>query len=370
MTTKIEDFDEQSRKIIQQWFVIRSIAKSTREVYCAYVTQFIEYNGKTLYNIYTTAKEEQRQQIPLEERQLTQQILNYKYYIDEECKYAATTRKLKLNVIFSFCKAFKLETPDIRQKTAICDPKNYERPITKQEIQLMMNASPLRERAFISLQATTGMASKEARTLTISNLITMINNELGTKYKTITELLENRKTIQNHKVYKIQLTRSKVSYRYITFIPSETLTKVFDYLNLRTKYKDNRKIKDNGLIFVTNTGKPMNGKAVTGMYREMGKRVGFESEENTYRFWRSHNIRKYFYNIAEEYAGQIYADEWLGHTPTKVTQAYARRENRMREAYLQCLPHLSLENDTGATSINEQLLILEKEISRLKENMQ
>lgn len=94
-------------------------------------------------------------------------------------------------------------------------------------------------------------------------------------------------------------------------------------------------------------------------------KVGFTNAENTYRFWRSHNIRKYFYNIVEEIVGIEYADEWLGHVPNKVTMAYARREYRMKQAYLKCLPYLLLETDME--DFTQKINDLEEEIKRLKE---
>lgn len=61
MTTNINDFDKESIQIIKQWFTIRSLTPSTREVYLSYISQFIEFNNTTLYNIYTTAIKEQLQ---------------------------------------------------------------------------------------------------------------------------------------------------------------------------------------------------------------------------------------------------------------------------------------------------------------------
>ena len=200
----------------------------------------------------------------------------------------------------------------------------------------MLKNSPLREGAFLVLQATSGMSSKEARNLTIRDLLVIINNELNTEYETIHDIFNNKDKILSHDAYMIKITRSKVDYRYITFISSECMKHLINYLQFRARQSNNKKIKNpaNDYIFITNTGGKMNGKAVTGMYREMGENVGFKTEKNTYRFWRSHNIRKYFYNVVEEIVGIEYADEWLGHVPSKVTRAYARRDSRMRKKYL------------------------------------
>ncbi|PAV07470.1 tyrosine-type recombinase/integrase [Methanosphaera cuniculi] len=370
MTLYINDLDRPSQNIVKQWFTIRSIAPSTQKVYICYMDQFVKYSNTTIYKLYNKSLKEQQEQKPLEKRTLTKKILDYKYEMDNS-NYAQTTKRLKMKVIISFCRAFRLETPEIRQPKAVCEPKNYERRITKDEIKKMLNTSPLRERAFLSIQALTGMSSKEVRTLKVSDIITCINNELSTNYTTLKEVLSNKKEILNGHIYKIHLIRRKVNYRYITFIPPETMNNIIEYLQYRTQQTNKTRISlyDDDLIFRTIDGNSMNSRTVTGMYREMGKKVGFQNEPNTYRFWRSHNIRKYFYNIVEETVGQVYADEWLGHIPSQVTQAYARRENRMKQAYKRCLPILTLESEAELSDVEEQLKILEDEIRKLMKTL-
>lgn len=365
IATKIEEFDKDSQKIIRRWFTTRSVSESTAQTYLSYLTQWLKYNGNTLSNIYEIAQKQQLDYIPLNQRTLTQLILDYKYFIDNS-QYAQTTKNIKMNVIYSFCRAFEFEIPHIRLKKALCEDKNYERPITKQELITLMNSNPLRETAFLILQATSGMSSKEARNLTIFDIIKAINNELHTEYESVEDLLRNREKILEIKAYEIRIVRSKVNYRYITFLNNECLKHILNYIQFRFKQKNSKKLTGiNKPLFITNRGEKMSSRAVTAMYREMGNKVGFTNVENTYRFWRSHNIRKYFYNIVEEIVGIEYADEWLGHVPNKVTMAYARREYRMKQAYLKCLPYLLLETDME--EFNKKIIDLEEEIKRLKE---
>ncbi len=366
IATKIEEFDKDSQKIIRRWFTTRSVSESTAQTYLSYITQWLKYSEKSLSNIYETAQKQQLDNVPLNQRELTHIILDYKYFIDNS-DYAQTTKNIKMNVIYSFCRAFEFEIPHIRLKKALCEDKNYERPITRQELITLMNSNPLRETAFLVLQATSGMGSKEARNLTISDILKAINNELDSNYETAEDLLRNEDKILENEVYEIRIVRSKVNYRYITFLNRECLKHILDYIKYRIKQTNSKKLTDNvnDPLFITNKGEKMSSKAVTAMYREMGNKVGFSNAENTYRFWRSHNIRKYFYNIVEETVGIEYADEWLGHVPNKVTMAYARREYRMKQAYLKCLPYLQLEEDI--VEFTQKINDLEEEIKRLKE---
>lgn len=368
IATKINEFDEDSQKILIKWFTTRSVAKSTSTTYMSYITDFCKHSKKTLFEIYVTAQEEQLNDVSKNDRELTNLILMYKYFLDNS-DYAQTTKNIKMNVIYSFCRAFEFYIPHIRLKKALCEDKNYERPITKEEIRLMLHNSPLREGAFLVLQATSGMSSKEARNLTVRDLLTAINNTLGTDYNSVTDLFEHRSRITREEAYEIHLVREKVNYRYITFLSKECIQHLLDYLEFRHNSNDLKKLKYdvNELIFITNVGEAMDSRTVTAMYREMGKKVGFTSEKNTYRFWRSHNIRKYFYNIAEEIVGMEYADEWLGHVPSSVTRAYARREYRMKQAYLKCLPYLTIDEDVSV--VKKKLEELEEELQRLKGNI-
>lgn len=365
IATKLVEFDKNSQKIIRRWFTIRSLSESTAQTYLSYISQWLNFTGLTLFSIYDIAQKEQFEQVPLNQRKLTQHILDYKYEIDNS-EYAQTTKNIKMNVIYSFCRAFEFEIPKIRLKKAVCESKNYEKPLTKQEILLLMNNNSLREKAFVVLQATSGMSSKEARNISIYQLLTAINNELNTEYQTVEELFQNKEKILQRKAYEIKLVRSKVNYRYITFINNECMKHLLNYIDFRRKQSNNKQLSNdlNAPLFITNKGTPMNSKAVTAMYREMGKKVGFTSVENTYRFWRSHNVRKYFYNIVEDCVGSEYADEWLGHVPSKVTMAYARREFRMKQAYMKCLPYLALEENMS--EVYSKINDLEEEIKRLK----
>jgi len=368
--TSMDDFDEKSRQLIRKWFSLRSLAKSTQKTYLVYLKQFLKYHNTTLYDIYKVAYEEQENNVPDTVRNITNLLLDYKYYLDNS-HYTDSTKYLKLKVIVSFCKAYKIQIPEIRQKRAICEAKNYERPITKDELLLMLNTSPLREQAFLSLQATSGMGSKEVRTLTVWDILQSINKECNTHYESVLEILKNKDEILKHRIFEFHIVREKVNYRYITFTTKEAMSKIIRYMDFRYSYcQDNLLLNDDvdEYIFVTNRGEPMEQRTVTAMYRIMGERVGFKTKPHQYRFWRSHNIRKYFYNIVEECVGQEYADEWLGHVPSTVTRAYARREYRMRNAYMNCLPYLSLTEsfEKGNGRVERKIRLLENEIEKLK----
>lgn len=371
--TSMNGFDEKSQQLIRKWFSLRSLAKSTQETYLVYLKQFLKYHNTTLYDIYRKAYTEQEDKVPETIRQLTNYILDYKYYLDNS-NYSDSTKYLKLKVIISFCRAYKLEIPEIRQKRAICEAKNYERPITKEELLLMLNTSPLREQAFLALQATSGMGSKEVRTLTVLDVLNSINKECNVHYQSIAEILNNKDEILKHKCFEFNIVREKVNYRYITYTTREGMERLLRYIEYRYYYCTNQlEIKDDvdEFIFVTNVGEPMEQRTVTAMYRIMGERVGFKTKPHQYRFWRSHNIRKYFYNIVEGCVGSEYADEWLGHVPSTVTRAYARREYRMRNAYINCIPYLSLTDnfEKGNGRVERKIQQLQEELERLRNEL-
>ena len=370
--THLQKFDTQSQHILRDWFSRRSLAKSTQKVYAINLKQWTNYHKTTPYQIYKKAFKEQQEEIPETLRYLTRIILDYKYFLDNS-NYSQTTKYLKLKVITSFCQAFQLETPNIRIKRPICEEKNYERPITREELLLMLNSSPLREQAFLGIQATTGMGSQEVRTLQIHHILTSINNECQSNYHTLQQVITNKEEILKHKIFEFNITRRKVNYRYITYTTSDTMERILRYLEYRMNTGGHIHLEDgnpHNYVFVTHHGEPMDQKAVTGMYRVMGEKVGFQSQPFTYRFWRSHNIRKYFYNIVEDVVGSEYADEWLGHVPSSVTRAYARREFRMRNAYMKCLPYLSLANvvERGSERVERKIKLLEEELENLKSN--
>ena len=367
MSTKLSDFSKQDQIILKRWFTIRSLSDSTQEPYLSYFSGFLDFCNLSVERIYNKAKEEEREGIPEKDRELTWLIVDYKNYIEDK-QYAQNTINLKLNIIFSFCRSFDFPIPKFRMKKALCEEKNYERPLTKEEILQMMNVSPLRERAFIMIQCGSGMGSKEVRSLTIKQIIDVINKELGTNCESVDDVLSKKPEILSHNIYEITIIRSKTNYRYTTFMNNETMKHILEYIEWRSK-QDNKKrltYAKNEPLFVTNEGKPMSQKTVTAMYREIGNRCGFESEEYTYRYWRSHNIRKFFYNIVEAVVGEEFAHEWLGHKSDNVTRAYSRKVFRMRSAYEKCIPYLRIESESD-DELKKRVEQLEMEIRKLKE---
>jgi hypothetical protein len=74
-----------------------------------------------------------------------------------------------------------------------------------------------------------GMSQKEVRELTIKKFIESCSKTIGTPIENVEELLKHETILIKDTVLTLEVTRTKVHYRYITFIPPEAIRHILIY---------------------------------------------------------------------------------------------------------------------------------------------
>lgn len=332
--------------ILEKWFLIRNISPGTQESYLIALNEYLEVTKRTPAELITEAKKENLSTVELMDRKVTLNLLRFKKKLKEDGK-APSTVNLYFFAIRSFYKAFQIILPEIILDTGdIGLEKNIGRRLERSDILKMIGVAPPRERALIYLMALSGMGQQEARDLTINKLLDSASSAIEVNLRDVYDLFSHEEKVLKE-VLTLNITRKKVRYRHLTFLPPEATREIINYLKERC-YGRNKKIRVQtkyDRIFVNNQGEELSRDSIVTNFRRIGQEAGFEKENGCYSFWRSHALRKYFIStIINKTAEKTIADYMAGHkiSPQDKTYWLANPED-LKQHYIKALPYLSID---------------------------
>ncbi len=325
--------------ILFNWFSKRDLSLNTQDVYTYAMRDYCNFIDKTPSQLLDEAETEQEEIQKMRNRQIEGYLSKFKAHL-KQMDQSPNTLRIKLKAVISFYRSYDITVPDMTfKKGEICLPENRGRLPTKDEISLMMSSCEPRNRTMISLMAMTGMSQAEVRHLTFKQVLDAVGKN------NIEELIESKHEICED-VHAITIVRQKVGYKYITFIPPESMEELINYITVRVNHpkKEKKPQGVNDRIFVNRFGGRLSGKAVSASMRRIGIRLGFESEFGSYGFWRPHGMRKYFIStIINKTGDNVLAHFCAGHKVDEITGAYwYPDEADLKQRYLKSLPYLSI----------------------------
>ena len=338
---KVED-----ERLIKKWFLLRNIDDGTQESYKTSLDQYCALIGKTPTEFYKEADKEEEAGIRPIKAKVTEYLLEYKDYLKKSGK-APTTTKLYFSAIKSFYKSFAITLPEIKMDSGdIGLEKNIGKPLSKNDIRRLANAASSRERALIYLMSLSGMGQQEARDLTVKNFLDSASHAIGKPIEDVYDLFKLEDEILKE-ILTLHITRKKVRYRYITFIPPEASREIINYLKERC-YGRNEKVRvinNNDYIFSSKNGGQMSRDSVVTNFRRIGLLAGFKRDKGAYSYWRSHALRKYFISTLINKKGEkIIADFMAGHKINNQDRAYWQaNSDDLKKMYQDALPALSID---------------------------
>jgi len=358
--------------ILDYWFEKRNLSEATREVYTKSMKHYCFSTGKSISELHDEADDEEERGVRLKKRLYSTYIIKFKKYLAETGKSAQTIR-LYLTGVKAFYQANDIRPPEITvRKGDMTMEQNYGHLLTKKEIKKLSDIANTRDRAIIYLMALSGMSQREVRDLTLKKFFESIVQALNININSINELFMYEEAT-NDVIIMLEITRTKVHYRYHTFIPPEATRTILTYLNERI-HGENEKIKIKGLegpLFVKINGESMTMKTVTNVFIKLGQRAGFKHEFGAYRSWRSHGLRKYFIStIINSLGDHILADYLAGHKIDEMKRRYwfADPED-LKKKYMKALPFLSLENVEVHSIQSPEFVKVESELNDTKKRL-
>ena len=360
----------QDQLLLDQWFTRQNLTPATRESYTYQILNYLSTTPhQTLNDLIEEAEHEETNNIRPRNRRVNQYIYNFKNILEERGRAPQTIRG-NINTVKGFYRAFDITTPNIRLPHGDNTLEKNEKPLpTREEIHYLASLGGTRHKAIIYTMALSGMAQQELRNLTINNLLHGCREVLNEDIGSVEELFKYEKQLKNE-IIPLHLTRQKVQYRYITFLPYEVLSKILKYLREREAGANPHiRIKNsNDWLFVKKDGQQMTKPSILNMFLRYNQKAGNKDVKGTYRKLRSHTLRKYFIStIINKTGDHILADYLSGHKIDPLKRAYWKADpESLKQRYLIAYPHLSIDGVEVKEYKTEEFIKIEKDNTELR----
>jgi len=339
-------FSDEDLQRIDLWVLNKDLEDSTLKTYLQCLKYYCNLINLSPDELIKEADSEEEKGIKLRDRRINFYFLKFKKQLKNDNK-AESTINLYIIAVKSFYDALDIQLPKIKTSQGdIGLEKNYGKLISREELVEFVNAAAPREKALIYLMALSGMAQAEARNLTLRKFMDAAGEAIKKDIRTINDLFDLKDELKNA-VITLHITRKKVNYRYITFIPPEATKYIIMYLKERV-FGSNKKIhikNYDSSLFVKNNGKPIDRDVIVTNFRRIGLQAGFKKNDGAYSFWRAHGMRKYFIStIMNKLGDKVLADFLAGHKISNVDRAYWYMDPEdLKKRYMKALPYLSID---------------------------
>jgi len=346
---------------IQVWldnvFRENSQCKQTLVQYKQMFQKFLDFIEKTACDIiheYETADSEQKTR-----RKYGRLVRAFSSYLQNNSDYAPSTLAKYIACVKSFFVYSDLPLPRIGLGRRIVVFGN--RDIRKEEIiAILQNAKFLRDRAFFTIMAQSGLRPFELCNLKMENIEHSLD---GAKQKSYLVTVPQ------------QAAKGKY-HEFFTFIPEETMQVLRDYWNTRTD-----PLNEESFVFVKERGRsvePTNGGAMSQVFKKIAEKleragvISYKVRKGKPSQLRLYNLRKWFRKQAYQ-AGSDFVNSWMGHTNLDLEHYFSKDVDLHRKVYQEkAMPFLRIEEATPTqtdkviTELRERVASLEQRNAEMK----
>lgn len=279
----------------------------------------------------------------LNERSYPRYIERFRQWLKKE-GYAPITTLNYVSAIRAFYSYNGIDLPRIRKrKSNVIQPLegNRNHRVQKEDIQDMLAVCRhLRDKSIVLTASSSGMGSAELRNLKIGHFFRGLDEEYG--------------------ICKIQTVRFKTNLEFISFISTEAVDMVWEYLTKERKITpENIKLHLEEPLFAEvrdtysrpDIYKPLSAGAITLIFKNIALRLE-RYQVNTERTQkniiqnelRSHNMRKFF-NTELKNAGcpDQAVESMLAHKNGVKDAYYLEHDAELRDIYFRFMPALTIQ---------------------------
>lgn len=331
---------------IDMWFT-NIESENTKSSYLQAMYFYTELTGKTPEELINEAINDQVSGKLMLQRNILNYFEKYIYFLNKK-QLAPKTIKSYMGGIRSFYVSKSIEVPNIKLKKGKPLEKNEPIP-TKEEIQETLEHCNKLEKAIILTGASSGLSDIDIVNLKIS------------QYKKGFDPVNN--------IVKLQLKRQKTGTKFITFLSPEAVSAINDYLDFRNRdckvnfQRENdrldkqRVVSDDGYLFIkkhirasylisgNEEERKITDTNLIQIYRGISEKARKNTPSGDWNLIRSHNMRKYFYNVLINHKCPYpHAEHMMGHVLDSVRDAYfVPNEEEVKKSYIECIPYLTIE---------------------------
>ena len=223
-----------SIKLFQKFCRDRNIKSSTRKGYDSALKLYEDFNGKTIEELFTEARFEENERIPLKDRKIKKRLIDFRTYLLNS-KLSPNTSKTYFSKVKTFYLHFEFELPHLPQaKYDKIYETNYLDLPTREHIHEALLISPIDLKAVILFMSSSGTAKAETLSLTVEHFIQGTQEyHHGGSIEFILETLDKKSNV----VPTFYLKRIKTDKYYYTFCSPEASSHIVKYLKTRENLK-------------------------------------------------------------------------------------------------------------------------------------
>lgn len=356
--------DIEQSKSFNTFNKLKTREQSTLRRYKITLTSYCNFHQMKIDDLIEEADQEEEQGIRENKRKIKDRIIEFRSYMRNN-NYGASTIKSRITNLKTFYRANGITIPYIEQDTNQYERKlRYDEIPKKQHIKTAIETTTnIRNRAMFLFMSTSGSGSNETRHMTIKQYMEG-TKELHGETKDIQKALEKMEG-ELEFIPVFPMIRIKNKFEYYACITPEANQFIINYLKTRENLSLDDKLFDINEYGVNYAYATVNDKNNWGWVKD-----------HTHRFFASHQMRRYHYNVIED---RELAHTLEGRQFTKTEEAYyARDPKKLREKYKRFLEKFTIYEkyqikvitDENYEEISRVMEEKDKRIEELEEELQ
>lgn len=334
----------------------RNIRKSTARRYETNIKLFCQFLNKTPTEVIEEAEQEEEERLRMKKRKIKRHLMSYTEYLESQNVSPTYIQKTMVS-IRTFYREFEIELPHpvpIRNDEQILI--TTDNMINKDHIRKAVSFANKKYQAIILLGSSSGMGAAEMINLTFGDFLKAL--EISEKrlpdMGELTQLLEKRSEYGLIPTWRIK--RYKTGMPYFTFSSPESTRAIMNWLQ-ESDYYGRYPTNPKDWLFYNYRSKEIHkiDNRILGVsFGRLNDKCGF-GHQGRLRFFRSHNLRKFFATTLQKNGVQQIITDWLlGHKLNPVTGAYFKPDiQAVKQEYMKALPDLSLR-ETNVKTIHSK----------------
>lgn len=357
----IQSKEIKDNPLFKQFCNIRNLSPSSAHVYKGALTAYANsQNTADLEALINEADNEEEQRIRYSQRKIKTRFIQFKTYLQDN-RYENQTTNDYLSKVRTFYKAFDITTPEL-PRNKITVRETYKDLIKKEHIQEALRTTKSNKvKALILFMCSSGTAARETSNITIQDFI-----EATREYHNENSIEQVVKTLSNRDdiVPTFTIIRWKTKVPYFTFCTPEASRQIIIYLKERMLKQD---IKPEDRLF------DIKGDSIEKAFARVNDKCHFGRKSNTYRFFHTHGLRKFFgTTMFAAGVSEMTIDFLEGRSISRTRQAYYKpTPEELKQRYLVAMNHVTIFEEVTYNDINSkerEELLMHREKERERDN--
>ena len=329
------------------------ISEHTMTGYINALQRYVEYTGLTLTELVEEAEDEETKNISKEKRQVGIRLRGFRKHLKALDLAPASIRRMLAGVKSFYTNGYSIELPKLGKDRALAGkvkPENKGIP-SKEDIIKVLDIADMREKAIILGITSSGLSTKDFVNLRVKEFREGYDEETG--------------------ITVLDLRRAKTAQDFVTFFSAEATAGINEYLRWRERDKPITLHKDildswekHGIYggddylickkyipgaYLETRNEELRRESESGLqtvFRQLASRAGISTDKGAWNMFRAHKLRSWFYSqMLNNSCPKDLAEVFMGHTSKLGSSGgtyYTAIVPKLKEAYLEFMPHLSL----------------------------